>query len=89
MMGSKYAMAFDEDSEINASVHGRPCRPVRAKGSCYLKRPRRSLRQACKDVRRRHGIAAIPCAGCRVQTLCAVSKPEVTPLAEPKPRPRG
>lgn len=91
MMNPKYAMTIDEDSEMNASTERRPCRPAPApaptKGSRYLKQPRRSLRQACKDIVREHGTAATPCAACRIRNLCAASKPDAAPLAQAKPRP--
>ena len=88
-MNSKYAMTIDESSETKAPAHGGPGRPAPTKASRYLTRPRRSLRDACNDITREHGIAAAPCAACRVRNLCAASKPDAAALAEPKPRPRG
>lgn len=88
MLNLKYAMAFDDEPNMNASAHGRPCRPTPTKGSRYLKRPRRSLRQACKDITREHGIAAIHCAACRMRNLCAASKPDAATLDRPRPNPK-
>ena len=39
--------------------------------SFYLRRPLRSLRQACKDIHRARGDASTPCGDCAIGEFCA------------------
>ncbi len=55
-----------------------PCSP-------YLRQPRRSLPEACRDVTHGHAAYKPPCATCHLVDICARST-AARPLAEARPR---